>query len=161
MKKCYYYQTSIGTIGIAEKDGFITDVRFGSDADNEDFKATEETPILREAFAQLQQYLSGERYGFDLPVRPSGTVFQEKVWECLCEIPYGQTRSYGEIARIIGKPEASRVVGMANNRNPIPIFVPCHRVIGSNGKLVGYAGGLQIKKKLLELERSASSTLLL
>jgi len=103
-------------------------------------------------FSQIKEYLNGERTVFDFPYEMKGTEFQKKVWSALCEIPYGQTRSYKEIAEKVGSPKAYRAVGMANNKNPISIAVPCHRVVGSNGKLVGYAGGLDMKQYLLELE---------
>ena len=101
---------------------------------------------------QLGEYFAGERTEFDLPLAPDGTPFQAQVWEALTRIPYGRTASYGEIARGIGHPSASRAVGMANGRNPISILVPCHRVIGTDGKLTGYAGGVERKRFLLELE---------
>jgi methylated-DNA-[protein]-cysteine S-methyltransferase len=106
-----------------------------------------------EAIRQLRAYFAGELETFDLPLAPQGTVFQKNVWNNLCEIPYGQTISYGELARRIGNPNASRAVGLANGSNPIPIVIPCHRVIGANGKLTGYGGGLHIKEKLLALEK--------
>ena len=110
----------------------------------------------REPFAaareQLAEYFGGERTEFDLPLAPVGTQFQEQVWGALRGIPYGRTASYGEIARGIGHPTASRAVGMANGSNPISIFVPCHRVIGTDGKLTGYAGGVERKRFLLQLE---------
>lgn len=106
-----------------------------------------------EARAQLQAYFRGERTEFDLPLAPRGTPFQEKVWKELRRIPYGKTCSYGDIARRIGRPKACRAVGLANGRNPISIVVPCHRVIGADGSLTGYGGGLANKKTLLELER--------
>jgi methylated-DNA-[protein]-cysteine S-methyltransferase len=108
---------------------------------------------LGEAVRQLRAYFAGELQAFDLPLAPQGTPFQLAVWKRLCEIPYGETTSYGELARRIGNPNASRAVGLANGSNPIPIVIPCHRVIGSNGKLTGYGGGLPIKEKLLGLER--------
>ncbi len=106
-----------------------------------------------EAVCQLLAYFSGELKDFNLPLAPQGTQFQLAVWEKLCDIPYGETISYGELAKRIGNPNASRAVGLANGSNPIPIIIPCHRVIGSNGKLTGYGGGLPIKEKLLALER--------
>ncbi len=112
-----------------------------------------EASILREAASQLRAYFSGERETFDLPLSPEGTPFQLKVWKLLCDIPYAETISYGEIARRAGNPKASRAVGLANGSNPLAIVVPCHRVIGSNGKLTGYGGGLPNKEKLLALER--------
>lgn len=108
---------------------------------------------LGETIRQLRAYFAGELQAFDLPLAPQGTPFQLSVWNRLCEIPYGETISYGELARRIGNPNASRAVGLANGSNPIPIVIPCHRVIGSNGKLTGYGGGLPIKEKLLGLER--------
>jgi len=107
---------------------------------------------LRDAVDQLRAYFAGERFNFDLPLAAGGTPFQKKVWAALCEIPCGETRSYGEQAASIGLPDASRAVGAANGRNPIAIVIPCHRVIGANGKLTGYAGGLNIKQALLEHE---------
>ena len=108
---------------------------------------------FRETIRHLRAYFAGELETFDLALAPEGTPFQLAVWNRLCEIPYGGTISYGELARRLGKPNASRAVGLANGANPIPIVIPCHRVIGSNGKLTGYGGGLPIKEKLLALER--------
>ncbi len=105
---------------------------------------------------ELEEYFTGERKTFTFAFHGEGTPFQEKVWQALCQIPYGETRSYKEIAIAVGNPKGSRAVGMANNRNPISIVVPCHRVIGANGKLVGYAGGLEIKDKLLQLEKGTA-----
>jgi methylated-DNA-[protein]-cysteine S-methyltransferase len=108
---------------------------------------------LQEPVRQLRAYFAGDLETFDLPLAPAGTPFQLAVWRELCKIPYGKTISYGELARHLGNPNASRAVGLANGANPIPIVIPCHRVIGSNGKLTGYGGGLPIKEKLLALER--------
>ncbi|WP_378080618.1 methylated-DNA--[protein]-cysteine S-methyltransferase [Aeromonas bestiarum] len=102
--------------------------------------------------AEFDAYFAGRLQRFTLPLAANGTAFQQAVWQALCDIPYGETRSYGEIARVIGKPSASRAVGAANGRNPLSIIVPCHRVIGQNGSLTGYAGGLPIKQVLLRLE---------
>lgn len=107
---------------------------------------------FRDVSRQLEQYFAGELTAFDLPLAPSGTPFQEQVWAALRQIPYGVTWSYGELARHIGKPNASRAVGAANGLNPIPVIIPCHRVIGSNGKLTGFGGGLDTKEFLLGLE---------
>lgn len=115
------------------------------------------TAFSDHVFAQVQEYLQGQRKSFSFPYRLKGTDFEEKVWQALLQIPYGETRTYKEIATAIGNPRSSRAVGMANNRNPITLAVPCHRVIGSNGKLTGYAGGLEMKKKLLALERKNKS----
>jgi methylated-DNA-[protein]-cysteine S-methyltransferase len=107
---------------------------------------------LRRAAQQLDAYFAGALREFDLPLAPQGTEFQRRVWSGLCEIPYGATVSYSDLARRVGNPRACRAVGLANGRNPIPIVIPCHRVIGRNGTLVGYGGGLPIKQKLLALE---------
>jgi len=112
-----------------------------------------ETPLIQKAAAQIKEYLEGKRKQFKLPLVLHGTEFQMAVWQALQKIPYGETRSYKEIAASIGRPKAVRAVGMANNRNPISIIIPCHRVIGHDGKLVGYGGGLPLKQFLLELER--------
>ena len=108
--------------------------------------------LTEKVFKQLTEYFAGKRKKFAFPYVLEGTEFQKKVWTELEKIPYGETRSYGEVAKAIGNPKASRAVGMANNRNPITIVVPCHRVIGSTGKLVGYGGGLKMKEDLLKLE---------
>ncbi|HTK89593.1 MAG TPA: methylated-DNA--[protein]-cysteine S-methyltransferase [Verrucomicrobiae bacterium] len=105
-----------------------------------------------ETIRQLREYFAGKRDAFDLPLAPEGTEFQQEVWRAVAAIPYGETRSYGEIARQIGKADAVRAVGAANGQNPLPIVIPCHRVIGSDGRLTGYGGGLPLKKRLLALE---------
>lgn len=112
------------------------------------------TELLSMATIQLDEYFQGKRTIFSLPFKLTGTPFQLAVWKELQNIPYGKTTSYKEIAQKINKPKAYRAVGMANNKNPLPIIIPCHRVIGSNGKLIGYAGGLNLKNYLLELEKS-------
>ena len=117
-------------------------------------------PILLETETQLGQYFRGERKAFSVPLDFNGTEFQKKVWEALLTIPFGETRSYGDIARMLGNPTASRAVGAANGRNPISIIAPCHRVIGSSGKLTGYGGGLDVKEMLLALEAKGSPVLL-
>jgi len=113
----------------------------------------EDSSAFAELIRQLRAYFAGDLETFDLPLAPQGTPFQQTVWKELLNIPYGETISYGELAKRIGNPKASRAVGLANGSNPIPIIIPCHRVIGSNGKLTGYGGGLPIKEKLLALER--------
>lgn len=110
-------------------------------------------PLLVETERQLGEYFAGDRRCFDVPLSFAGTAFQKSVWAALLAIPFGETRSYGEVAAQIGKPGASRAVGAANGRNPISIIAPCHRVIGSSGKLTGFAGGMEAKQYLLELER--------
>ena len=111
------------------------------------------TELSNQVFRQLIEYIEGKRRSFDFPYELRGTDFQKKVWQELCKIPYGETRSYKEIARAIGNEKACRAVGMANNKNPIIIVVPCHRVVGANGKLVGYAGGISMKQYLLDMEQ--------
>lgn len=147
----YFYEYNIGRIGITEKEGKITNLYFTNDKLPEDIKLCE-TPILKEAAQQLKMYLDGSLKEFLLPLEPHGTVFMKQVWENLCKIPYGQTATYKEIAVKVGSPKAARAVGLANNRNPIPIFIPCHRVIGTNGSLTGFRGGLELKRILIELE---------
>jgi len=113
-----------------------------------------EHPILSRAETQLKEYFGGKRKSFDLPLAPTGTPFQGKVWKALRQIPFGTTKSYLEIAQAIGSPKACRAVGAANGRNPISIIIPCHRVIGADGKLTGFGGGLDVKEKLLSLEKA-------
>lgn len=144
-------QTSIGMITITEEDNAITGLSFGqSDAPNHQTPS----PVLTEAFSQLERYLTGDLTTFNLPLNPAGTPFMQKVWHALTGIPFGAVRSYKDIAEAIDHPHAYRAVGLANNRNPIPIFIPCHRVIGANGDLVGYGSGLPIKQALLTVEGS-------
>ena len=144
----------IGTVRIVERGGHIVRLDLGPAAPFEPLTgvAEQETPLLLQAFDQLSGYLAGVRKEFDLPLAPAGTAFQRKVWDALLHIPYGQTRSYRQIAEAVGSPRGFRAVGMANNRNPIAVFIPCHRVIGADGSMVGYGGGLEIKVKLLERE---------
>lgn len=152
MKKIFFYKTDIGRIGIIEEGSFITNLYFQRENIPPD-AVVYETELLKEAGEQLQSYLLGRRKNFTLPLAPSGTDFLLGVWKSICTIPYGETRSYKKIAQSIGNKNASRAIGLASNHNPIPIFIPCHRVIGSNGKLTGYRLGLQIKAHLLELEK--------
>lgn len=142
------YKSCVGNILIEADNIAITKIQF-----NISNVSCCSSPLEQEAAKQLDEYFKGKRKNFDLPLNLKGTEFQKKVWEALKQIPYAQTRSYKEIAMVIGNKNASRAVGMANNKNPCPIVVPCHRVIGSNGSLVGYALGLDIKKKLLDLEK--------
>ncbi len=151
MMNVIYYDTEIGKIKIEENGGAITKIEFMGQEIQEELG--NETELLKETVKQLEEYFRGVRKDFDLPLEPNGTEFQRRVWKSLIEIPYGETRSYSEIAKAIGNEKACRAVGMANNKNPIPIIIPCHRVIGVNGKLVGYAGGLDVKEKLLKLEK--------
>ncbi len=154
MKNIFYYDTKIGRISIEENGTAITKINFINEELKDKMVKKNETELLKAAIMQLEEYFEGKRYFFDLPLDPTGTEFQKKVWGALKEIPFGETKSYGEIAKIIGNEKASRAVGMANNKNPIPIIIPCHRVIGANGKLVGYAGGLGIKEMLLNIEKN-------
>lgn len=139
-------ETPVGALTLTASADAVTAVRFGAEG------ARDASPLLDAAEAQLREYFAGARRTFDLPLAPHGTAFQRRVWAALRTIPYGETRTYGELAAAIGSPNASRAVGMANHRNPIPIIIPCHRVIGANGTLTGYAGGLEIKRRLLALE---------
>ena len=139
-------KTPIGPLTLQADEVAVTAIRFGAGG------AQDASPLLDAAEAQLREYFAGARRTFDLPLAPHGTAFQQRVWAALRAIPYGETRTYGELAAAIGSPNASRAVGMANHRNPIPIIIPCHRVIGENGTLTGYAGGLEVKQKLLALE---------
>jgi len=147
----FEYETILGRVVIVETNGSITRISPAFDASCLREERTE-TLLIREAYRQLQKYFSGELYEFSLPLAPAGTDFMQSVWQVLREIPYGETVSYKDIAVKIGNPKAVRAVGMANNRNPIAIVIPCHRVIGSDGQLVGYRSGLENKRMLLELE---------
>ena len=149
-------KTPIGIITIKEKNNKIIELQLNSNLvqplkENEKIK---ETPLLIETEKQLTEYFNKTRTKFDLPLDPQGTDFMKRVWKELIQIPYGETRTYKQIAQKIGNEKASRAVGMANNKNPIPIIIPCHRVIGANNKLVGYALGLDKKEFLLDLEKS-------
>lgn len=145
-------QTIVGCIRIIAEEDAITEIQFAREGKSTGSAQLRETPLLQEAKRQLQEYFAGQRASFSLPLRPQSTAFQQKVWQQLETIPYGETRSYGEIAAAIGQPQASRAVGGANHNNPIAIVIPCHRVIGADGKLTGYGGGLDIKETLLRLE---------
>jgi methylated-DNA-[protein]-cysteine S-methyltransferase len=146
-------ESPIGQLALAADDAGLRSITFARE-EQEGVSSRDETAgPLREPIRQLWAYFAGELEKFDLMLSPVGTPFQLEVWRRLDEIPYGQTISYGELARRIGNPKASRAVGLANGSNPIPIVIPCHRVIGTNGKLTGYGGGLPIKEKLLALER--------
>lgn len=154
MKNAYQFDTMIGDMIIMEDDTGITDLFLASEnsLEESEYQWNLSETIL-EASKQLMEYFNGQRKSFTLTLNPKGTEFQKRVWNALLEIPYGETRSYKEIAAILGNEKASRAVGMANHNNPIMCIIPCHRVIGSNGSLVGYAGGLDIKQILLEIEQ--------
>jgi methylated-DNA-[protein]-cysteine S-methyltransferase len=149
----------IGTLTLATDGKALTGLQMAPATIERDWKRDDRAPVLREAKKQLAEYFSGARTRFDLPLAPEGTPFQLKVWEALREIPYGETRSYADIAQYVGSPKGFRAVGLANGRNPIAVIVPCHRVIGADGSLTGFGGGLPRKKKLLELERREGPTL--
>jgi len=151
IKNIFYYENEIGVIRIADNGTAITELYFDDNTKPTNI-GLKETELIKEALRQLSEYFAGHRKSFSLPAEPIGTPFQMKVWSALQQIPYGETRSYKEIAQAIGQEKACRAVGMANNKNPIAIIIPCHRVIGSNGKLIGYAGGLNIKERLLDIE---------
>ena len=148
------YETSIGVVTVAASKSSIVSLRMGKHIPSN--LAEEKTALTDQAISELNEYLDGKRTSFQVPIEPQGTAFQKKVWEALQQIAYGETRTYKQIAETIGNPGASRAVGMANNKNPIWIIIPCHRVIGSNGSLVGYAGGIHIKERLLNLEKAHS-----
>lgn len=147
----YYITMDSYDVTIAERDGKIVRVSLGGNEIPEG--ENKQTRLLVQAAEQLDEYFTGKRKEFHLPLAAEGTLFQKRVWNALCTIPYGETRSYKDIAIQIGNAKACRAVGMANHNNPIGIIVPCHRVVGADGKLVGYAGGLDRKQLLLELER--------
>lgn len=144
-----YYKSPVGVLCIRADEDFITGVSVA------DSLLEKENPsaLTEKAAFQLEEYFSGKRKAFALPLCPNGTDFQKRVWNALCEIPYGETKTYKDIAAAVGNEKASRAVGGANNRNPIMIIIPCHRVIGANGSLIGYAGGLKVKEYLLNLEK--------
>ena len=150
MEKIFFYEnTPVGKLCIGERDGAITRVTWQQLPKE---WVLEETELIKKCKQELDEFFEGKRKTFDLPLAPEGTAFQKKVWDALREIPYGETRTYKDIAIAVDSPKGFRAVGMANNKNPIAILIPCHRVIGAGGSLTGYAGGLDIKRKLLELE---------
>ncbi|MDR3164726.1 MAG: methylated-DNA--[protein]-cysteine S-methyltransferase [Synergistaceae bacterium] len=152
MKNVFHYNFPIGRVGIAEKDGAISLVFLEGREDVSGYEPSE-TPLIKEAARQLGEYFAEKRTAFDLTLSLTGTGFQVSVWNALLTIEYGETRSYKDIAVQIGNPKAARAVGSANHRNPIAIIVPCHRVIGHDGSLTGYGGGLHVKQFLLDLEK--------
>jgi methylated-DNA-[protein]-cysteine S-methyltransferase len=161
------FSTSAGMFLVAEYEGKIIKISFGEvdeisflywlDARMPGIRAVEDieriSPVLNEAEKQIREYFEGKRKTLDFPYEMIGTVFQKKVWEAMSKIPYGEVRSYGEVAGETGKPTAGRAVGNACNRNPLPIIIPCHRVVGADGSLVGFGGGIELKDKLLKIEK--------
>jgi len=141
----------IGPLVLTERDGALCGLEFGETSLFHD-AVPGDSPLLRQTEKELSEYFAGALKTFTVPVSLSGTAFQQKVWQALTEIPYGETRSYGDIAKAIGCPKSCRAVGGANHVNPVSIIVPCHRVIGADGSMTGYGGGVWIKKFLLKLE---------
>lgn len=152
MKRCCKIHTMIGKLTLVADEESVKEIRFGWEI--KEGEKEENHPLLQWTRRELEEYFQGKRKEFSVPLKPDGTEFQKKVWKALTEIPYGETRTYGEVAAAVGNDKASRAVGMANHCNPILVIIPCHRVIGKNGKLTGYAGGLEKKTALLDLERS-------
>lgn len=146
-----YLPSPIGTLGLeADRHGICRLAFCHTDVE---YQASPAVPVLMEAKRQLDEYFAGKRKSFSLPLSFQGTTFQVRVWEALQKIPYGETWYYGQLAEAVGNPRACRAVGMANHCNPLPVLIPCHRVIGKNGSLTGYGGGLDIKEALLALEQ--------
>lgn len=152
MKCIKYMNTKIGNIAVLEENNKIIEIQINKNIEDSNI-LKKDTLLLRKTEKQLEEYLEGERKMFDVPLNPKGTKFMKEVWTALQDIPYGEVKTYQQIAEKVGNPKAARAVGMANHKNPIPIIIPCHRVIGTNGKLVGYALGMDMKKFLLEWEK--------
>ncbi len=147
------YKNEYGEFIIVDEESKITNLTLSAYAVIGEDMLERETKVLLQAKRELTEFFLGRRKHFDVPLKARGSEFQEKVWQSLREIPYGETYTYGQVAHLIGNAKAARAVGMANHRNPILFMIPCHRVIGAQGKLVGYAGGLALKEKLLLLEK--------
>ena len=145
------FDSPVGRLCVTEQDGAITCLDWGGTPEGE------ETPQLAEARAQIAEYFAGTRTAFDVPLDLRGTDFQVAAWRALADIPHGTTVSYGEQARRIGRPSAVRAIGAANGRNPVPVVLPCHRVVGADGSLTGFGGGLEVKRALLDHERAQGS----
>ncbi|MCH5343368.1 MAG: methylated-DNA--[protein]-cysteine S-methyltransferase [Acetatifactor sp.] len=155
MRYGQYVETKLGRLYIEEEDGvlvYLIGSSSGAKREDDADVIMEKTPLLDLVEEQLREFLSGTRTEFTIPIRMNGTDFQQRVWESLRQIPYGETRTYGQIAAAVGSPKGARAVGLACNRNPIMIIVPCHRVVGADGGLVGFGGGLPMKKALLTVE---------
>ncbi|MDR1489384.1 MAG: methylated-DNA--[protein]-cysteine S-methyltransferase [Desulfovibrio sp.] len=160
MGKICFYDSPVGRLCLVEEDEALTGLSFVREDPAEMLRAapepvSPESRLLAAACVQLGEYFAGRRGVFDLPLDPRGTDFQREVWEALRAIPFGETRSYAQVAAAVGRPRAFRAVGSANNKNPVGIIIPCHRVIGSDGSLVGYAAGLERKRFLLDLEAAS------
>ena len=152
-KESITIDTPIGALIVSAEDGAVCSIAVTEPGNEPTAKENANDPVLRQAARELEEYFTGEREAFTFPMRADGTMFQQRVWAALREIPFGETKSYGQIAAEIDNPKASRAVGMACNKNPIMIAVPCHRVVGASGALVGYAYGTGVKQRLLDLER--------
>lgn len=156
METIYFaeWKSPLGTLTLESDGEALTRIRLPEEEyeNDSDVDRVRKPALFRDTAAQLKEYFAGARTTFDLPLNPTGTVFQNRVWNELFKIPHGETISYTELAERVGRPGSHRAVGAANGRNPLPIVIPCHRVIGKSGKLTGYAGGLEAKQKLLELE---------
>ncbi|MHB8293410.1 MAG: methylated-DNA--[protein]-cysteine S-methyltransferase [Acidimicrobiales bacterium] len=159
LTRCRTIDSPIGAITLAGRDGCVTNLTTHGGAHPPEGMSSwlRDAGAFSDVVEELEAYFAGERRTFDVALRLEGTSFQVQVWEALREIPYGEVRSYGEIARRIGRPGAARAVGLANGRNPVAVIVPCHRVIGADGSLTGYAGGLPAKRVLLDLERAGTT----
>ncbi|MFW2365300.1 MAG: methylated-DNA--[protein]-cysteine S-methyltransferase [Desulforhopalus sp.] len=157
MKDYCYYQSPIGQLMLIGTNGVLEELLFPNEVQEKSIDAgfQHNEKIFEPVLKQLREYFAGKRQRFSLKLAPNGTEFQQRVWQELCNIPYGQTTSYGEVASRLGNPKGGRAVGMANGKNPIPIIVPCHRVIGKDGSLTGFGGGLDIKRHLLDLENQS------
>ncbi len=151
------WRSPIGELRLAASDGVLNEIRLPGR--RPDGAGPSDPGPFADAIAQLREYFAGARTTFSIPFEPNGSAFERTVWKALLEVPYGRTVSYGELAERIGLPGRARAVGWANGRNPIPIVIPCHRVIGSDGSLVGYGGGLELKRTLLELEHALPARL--
>jgi methylated-DNA-[protein]-cysteine S-methyltransferase len=148
----YIYDSPIGALLIVYDEDNLLGVHF----DRAQSREFVDNALIQRVIGQMDEYFAGGRKDFDLPLSPAGTDFQKEVWAALAEIPYGQTRSYGDIAGAVGRPKAARAIGTANGKNPIVVVIPCHRVIGANGALAGYSGGVERKIWLLDLEKQAN-----
>lgn len=151
---CRIIDSPVGRLRLVSDGEHLVAIEMDVEGDTPSSSGESADPVLDDCAAQLGEYFAGDRDHFDLPLAQGGTEFQQAVWRALAAIPYGEVRSYGEIAEAIGKPTAVRAVGAANGANPLPIVVPCHRVIGSNGSLTGFSAGIDIKRQLLALEGS-------
>ena len=151
MREYLTVPTSFGDLIAAAEEGAVVRIYLPGDLPDEPFSESP-TLLLSKTAAELQEYFTGKRKAFDLPLEPCGTPFQRKVWQELCRIPFGEVASYGEIAARIGLPKGARAVGQANHRNPIPVIIPCHRVVAAGNKIGGYGGGIALKIRLLALE---------